>query len=284
MCVSEVSADVPQAASRLAKPRVHGRPVAKQFWGSFGRCRPGARAFDAELVTAMQDLLYGVCWLPGRPLSGFWDFCTSPLWGSIGTPRMSTCPVNAATQLGNGETAQQAAVMYHGGIRLSSFVKLSAVFLHVCLLSAAHLRGKSGEATYVTADGFAICVFPSGFQCHRSVMQSTGEGNSWLQGRTSGTKVEGGISLVGLTPWSLGQGLHLRLPTLRLSCHSPSPKRNKPRNHTAATGQDAHSAAVSFKRAFSHHPSPVHLPSKRKVKNSFLPSVFPRSHPQEGPF
>ena len=83
-------------------------------------------------------------------------------------------------------------------------------------------------------------------------------------GEASGTKVEWDFSLVGLTPWSLGQGLHWRLPALRLVVYPPQPKRKKPRNHTAATCKARHSVALSFKRVFfSHHPSPVHLPQKQ---------------------
>ena len=68
-----------------------------------------------------------------------------------------------------------------------------------------------------------------------------------------------------------------RLPTLRLACIRPNQKRKKPRNHTAATGKAVHSVALSFKRVFfSHHPSPVHLPSGRKnnQKNSFSFLIF----------
>ena len=43
-------------------------PLPYKFWVSHGNCSPGAFAFDAELVAAMQDLLYGVCWLPGQLL------------------------------------------------------------------------------------------------------------------------------------------------------------------------------------------------------------------------
>ena len=73
--------------------------------------------------------------------------------------------------------AKQAAVMGHSFMRVSSFLQLSAVTLNVCLWSAAsHWRGKSGETTYFPADVFAICVFPSGFQCHRAAMQFLASG------------------------------------------------------------------------------------------------------------
>ena len=43
-------------------------PWPYNFWVSLGICSPGAFAFDAEHVAAMQDLLYGVRWLPGQLL------------------------------------------------------------------------------------------------------------------------------------------------------------------------------------------------------------------------
>ena len=69
MCVSEVSIDVQQAASCLARPRVCDRPMILQVLGfPWGSCCPGAFAFDAVLVASMQDLLYGARWSPAQLL------------------------------------------------------------------------------------------------------------------------------------------------------------------------------------------------------------------------
>ena len=137
-CVSLMSASMFRRRRRAW--RGHVSTIGQwpyKIWVSFGRCRPGACAFGAELVAAMQNLLDGVCWLPGRLLRGFEKDALLLLWGRVGWPRLSSCPVNAAMQVGYGETAQQAAVMYRSIIRVPSFLLHSAVFLDVCLLSAA---------------------------------------------------------------------------------------------------------------------------------------------------
>ena len=105
LCVSEVSVDVPEAESCLARPRVHDRPMAPQFSVSFRSCSTGGLAFDAELAAALQNLLYGMCWLhnllfrlaPERP-------CHSLMFVIDGT-RLSSYLVDAAMQVGYGEAA-----------------------------------------------------------------------------------------------------------------------------------------------------------------------------------
>ena len=107
MCVSEVSVDVPQTASYLARSRVHDRPVALQrFWVPFGGCRPGACAFMLPSLLLPCRTCFTACagcpvcssaWLPG------W-LCLS-LMGVIGGSRLSSYLVDAAMQVGCGEAA-----------------------------------------------------------------------------------------------------------------------------------------------------------------------------------
>ena len=82
-CVSLKSASMFRRRRRAWRGHVFTiGPWPYKFWVSLGGCSPGAFAFDAELVSAMQDLLYGVCWLPGQllrlaPGNGF----ASRSWG-----------------------------------------------------------------------------------------------------------------------------------------------------------------------------------------------------------
>ena len=81
--------------------------------------------------------------------------------------------------------------------------------------------------------------------------------------------------MVGLTRWSLGQGCIGGFQPGDCRVSAPTKKeRKKTLNHTAATGQAAHSVAISFKRAFfSHHPSP-RPPSLKKESAKKLVIAF----------
>ena len=150
--------------------------------------------------------------------------------------------------------------MYHSCSRVPSFLQHSVVFLNVCLWAGClALTRQVWRGHVLHGNGFAICVLPSGLQCHRAAMQSTGEGTPGVVSGlvrfatlvTSGegvcVKVWGELLLVGLTLWSLGQGLHLRLPAWRRLCSRPNRKNKK-----ATESHSGHRLSCAFRGIFCH--------------------------------
>ena len=85
LCVSEVSIGVPQAASFLARLRVHGRPVTLRIMGFLPEeLQAGAFVFDAFLCASVQGF-----WLPDQLLLLTWRspsvFCDRGNFGPWGS-------------------------------------------------------------------------------------------------------------------------------------------------------------------------------------------------------
>ena len=92
------------------------------------------------------------------------------------------------------------------------------------------------------------------------------------------TKVEGDFSLVGLTPWSLGEGLHWRLPAGDSCVSRPDQKERRSHGITQRPLAKLRIPWLFLSSGFFLAPPfSVHLPSEGK--NLLLPSALFQSLP-----